>query len=175
MKKNSAGSDRTGLPSPAARSSDQQATGQGGSPASAELELIQLMLVDRQVVTHVCERNLIPAFQEWGEVATDIAQAWQQADHRPQTGRTSIDIGAFLDRLPKRVADHISKMLTEEVSEESAATQEQLMWDCMEKIQQVQYKSKRVRLQREIRDAELRGDDAGVRQRLEALRALGRS
>ena len=49
------------------------------------------------------------------------------------------------------------------------------MWDCMEKIQQVQHKSKRVRLQREIREAELRGDDAGVRQRLEALRALGRS
>ncbi len=163
-------------PRPAARSSDQQATGQGGSPASAELELIQLMLVDRRVATHVCERNLIPAFQEWGEVAADIAQAWQQqADHTPQTGRASIDIGAFLDRLPKRVADHVSKMLTEEASEESAATQEQLMWDCMEKIQQVQHKSKRVRLQREIRDAELRGDDAGVRQRLEALRALGRS
>ena len=163
-------------PQPAARSSDQQTAGQGGSPASAELELIQLMLVDRQVVTHVCERNLIPAFQEWGEVATDIAQAWQQqADHAPQDGRASIDIGAFLDRLPRRVADRVSKMLGEEESGEKAATQEQLMRDCMEKIQQVQQKSKRVRLQREIREAELRGDDAGVRQRLEALRALGRS
>ena len=163
-------------PRPAARSSDQQVAGQDGSPTSAELELIQLMLVERQVVAHVCERNLIPAFQEWGEVAADIAQAWQQqADHTPQDGRASIDIGAFLDRLPRRVADHVSKMLGEEESEEKAATQEQLMWDCMEKIQQVQQKSKRVRLQREIREAELRGDDAGVRQRLEALRALGRS
>ena len=103
------------------------------------------MLVDRQVVTHVCERDLIPAFQEWGEVAADIAQAWQQqVEPPPQAGRASIDIGAFLDRLPKRVADHVSKMLGEEGSEERAATQEQLMWDCMEKIQQVQHKSKRV-------------------------------
>ena len=166
----------TQTPQSAPRSSDQQRAGQGGSPTSAELELIQLMLVDHQVVTHVCERDLIPAFQEWGEVAAGIAQAWQQqVEPSPQAGRASIDIGAFLDRLPKRVADHVSKMLGEEGSEERAATQEQLMWDCMEKIQQVQHKSKRVRLQREIREAELRGDDAGVRQRLEALRALGRS
>ena len=95
--------------------------------------------------------DLIPAFQEWGEVATDIAQAWQQqADHAPQDDRASIDIGAFLDRLPRRVADHVSKMLDEEESEEKAVTQEQLMRDCMEKIQQVQHKSKRVRLQREF-------------------------
>ena len=156
-------------PQRSAPSPDPQRSRPGSPPSSAELELIQLMLVDRQVVTHICERNLIPAFQEWGEVAADIAQAWQQAVH------PSIDIGAFLDRLPKRVADYVSKTLSEEESEERAATQEQLMWDCIEKIQQVQHKSKRVRLQREIREAEQRGDDAGVRQRLEALRALGRS
>lgn len=156
-------------PQRSAPSPDPQRSRPGSPPSSAELELIQLMLVDRQVVTHVCERNLIPAFQEWGEVAADIVQAWQQTAH------TSIDIGTFLDRLPKRVADYVSKMLSEEESEERAATQEQLMWDCIEKIRQVQHKSKRVRLQREIREAEQRGDDAGVRQRLEALRALGRS
>lgn len=162
-------------PQRSAPSPDPQRSRPGSPPSSAELELIQLMLVDRQVVTHVCERNLIPAFQEWGEVAADIAQAWQQAVHTPQAGRASIDIGAFLDRLPKRVADYVSKTLSEEESEERVATQEQLMWDCIGKIQQVQHKSKRVRLQREIREAEQRGDDAGVRQRLEALRALGRS
>lgn len=162
-------------PQRSAPSPDPQKSRPGSPPSSAELELIQLMLVDRQVVTHICERNLIPTFQEWGEVAADIAQAWQQAAHTPQAGRASIDIGAFLDRLPKRVADYVSKTLSEEESEERAATQEQLMWDCIGKIQQVQHKSKRVRLQREIREAEQRGDDAGVRQRLEALRALGRS
>ncbi len=145
-------------------------------PASAELELVQLMLVDRQVAAQVCERNLIPAFQEWREVAADIAQAWQQeADPARPSSRTSIDIGAFLARLPKRVADHVSKMLEEDRSEAHAATQEQLMRDCMEKIQQAQHKSKRVQLQREIREAELRGDDEAVRRRLEALRALRRS
>ena len=162
-------------PRPAPPAPDQPPARPDSSPASAELELVQLMLVDRQVVTQVCERNLIPAFQEWGEVAADIAHAWQQAEPSPQAGRAGIDIGAFLDRLPKRVADHVSKMLAEEASEEHAATQEQLMLDCMEKIQQVQHKSRRVRLQREIREAEQRGDDAGVRRRLEALRALGRS
>ncbi len=166
----------TQTPQSAPRSSDQQTARPAGPPTSAELELIQLMLVDRQVVTHVCERNLIPAFQEWGEVAADIVQAWQQqVEPSPQAGRASIDIGTFLDRLPKRVADRVSNMLAEEGSEERTATQEQLIEDCTKKIQQVQHKSKRVRLQREIREAELRGDDAGVRQRLEALRALGRS
>ena len=162
-------------PRPAPPAPDQPPARPDSSPASAELELVQLMLVDRQVVTQVCERNLIPAFQEWGEVATDIAHAWQQAEPSPQAGRAGIDIGAFLDRLPKRVADHVSKMLGQEASEEHTATQEQLMLDCMEKIQQVQHKSRRVRLQREIREAEQRGDDAGVRRWLEALRALGRS
>ena len=162
-------------PRPAPPAPDQPPARPDSSPASAELELVQLMLVDRQVVTQVCERNLIPAFQEWGEVAADIAHAWQQAEPSPQAGRAGIDIGAFLDRLPKRVADHVSKMLAEEASEEHTATQEQLMLDCMEKIQQVQHKSRRVRLQREIREAEQRGDEAGVRRRLEALRALGRS
>ena len=165
--------NRTPQPTPPAP--DQPPARPDSSPASAELELVQLMLVDRQVVTQVCERNLIPVFQEWGEVAADIAHAWQQAEPSPQAGRAGIDIGAFLDRLPKRVADHVSKMLGQEASEEHAATQEQLMLDCMEKIQQVQHKSRRVRLQREIREAEQRGDDAGVRRRLEALRALGRS
>ena len=162
-------------PRPAPRSADQPRSRPDNSHSSAELELVQLMLVDRQVVTQVCERNLIPAFQEWGEVAADIAQAWQQADHAPREGGGGIDLGAFLDRLPKRAADRVSKMLSAEASEEHAATQEQLMRDCMAKIRQVQHKSRRVRLQREIREAEQRGDEASVRQRLEALRALGRS
>ena len=166
--------DRT--PRRPALPTDRQPSVPTGYLSSAELELIQLMLLDRQVVRHVCERNLIAVFQEWGEVAADIAQAWQQhAQQDPQAGRASIDIGTFLDRLPKMVADHVSKLLVEEESEETAATHEQLMWDCIEKIQNVQQKSKRVRLQREIREAEQRGDEAGVRQRLEALRALGRS
>ncbi len=157
----------------AARPADRQPSMPNSYRSSAELELIQLMLLDRQVVTHVCERNLIAIFQEWGEVAADIAQAWQQhAQQDPPADGASIDVGAFLDRLPKGVADHVSKMLGEEESEEVAATREQLMWDCIEKIQNVQQKSKRVRLQREIREAEQRGDDAGVRQRLEALHAL---
>ena len=160
-------------PQSAPRSSDQQMAGQAGSPTSAELGLIQLMLVDRQVVTHVCERNLIPAFQEWGEVAADIVQAWQQqVEPSPQAGRASIDIGAFLDRLPKPVADHVSKMLGEEESEEHTAIQEKMIKDYIERIQQVQHKSERDRVQREMREAELRGDDTGVRQRQEEIQQM---
>ena len=144
-----------------------------GYRSSAEIELLQLMLLNRQAVAHVQERKLLPAFQEWGEVAADVVAAWQRQDG--QASEASIDVGAFLDRLPKGVADRVSKMLADEESDEVSAMHEQLMWDCIEKIEQGQQRSERVRIQREIREAEQRGDDAGVRRHLQTLRALGRS
>ena len=157
------GGDRGG------RSPVQPSAVQTGYRSSAEAELLQLMLVNPQVVSCVVERNLIPVFQEWAEVAADIAAAWQQ-----HGGSGSIDVGKFLDLLPKAMADRVSKMMLEEESDEAQAVQEQLMRDCIEKIQYVQRKSERVLLQREIREAEQRGDEAGVRRRLQVLHELGR-
>ena len=142
---------------------------QHGYRSSAEAELLQLMLVNSQVVSCVVERDLIPVFQEWAELAADVAAAWQQHE-----GSGSIDVGTFLDLLPKAMADRVSKMMLEEESDEAQAVQEQLMWDCIEKVQHVQRKSERVLLQREIREAEQRGDEAGVRRRLQTLHELGR-
>ena len=140
-----------------------------GYRSSAEAELLQLMLVNPQVVSCVVERDLIPMFQEWGEVAADVAAAWQKKE-----GPGSIDVGIFLELLPKTMADRISKVMLEEGSDEAQTVQEQLMWDCIEKIQHVQRKAERVLLQREIREAEQRGDEAGVRRRLQVLHELGR-
>lgn len=153
--------------------------------SSAEGELLQLMLVDRRVVSHVVEQNLIPAFQEWGEIAAEVVSAWQQ--HPVADSESGIDVGAFVERLPKAMADRVSTMLMDDesgdrspdrahnVNEDAAQIREQLMWDCIRKIRTNRERSVRARLQREIREAEQRGDEAEVRKRLQTLRELGRS
>jgi DNA primase len=128
---------------------------------TAETELIQLMLVSRRAALRVAEEGIVAAFQEWGELATELIAAWQQA------GR--IDFGAFLDRLPKELADRVMRAYTGGPSEELEPEQERLLLDCIARIRAAQRKFKREQLQREIREAEQRGDEAGLRLRLQRL------
>jgi hypothetical protein len=55
------------------------------------------------------------------------------------------------------------------VSGEETQQREQLFSDCLRRIQTTQRKSARERLQQEIREAEQRGDEAGVMLRLQQL------
>ncbi len=146
---------------------------------SAEGELLQLMLVDARVAARVEARNLLPAFAEWGEIAADVAAAWR-ASPAPDAG---IDVAAFLDRLPKAMADRVSTMLMageppeagRDPGEDPARVREQLMGDCIRKIEAGRRRAARVRLQQEIRAAEQRGDEAEVRKRLRMLGEMERS
>lgn len=144
---------------------------------SAEGELLQLMLVDARVAAQVEERNLLPAFAEWGEIAADVAAAWR-ALPAPDTG---IDVAAFLDRLPKVMADRVSTMLMAgeppetDPGEDAARVREQVVGDCIRKIEAGRRRAARARLQQEIRAAEQRGDEAEVRKRLRMLGEMGRS
>src|SRR5262249_247204 len=69
---------------------------------AAEAKLVQLMLVDRHAAQRVADEGIVPTFQQWQELATEIITAWEH------TGK--IDLGSFLDRLPKVIADRVTKV-----------------------------------------------------------------
>jgi len=127
---------------------------------AAEVELLQLMLVDRQAALRVEQEGIIPAFQQWGALATEVVSAWQK------TGM--IDLGDFLDRLPRPIAGRVTKMYAAEPQSEEQARQ-QLLADCVAKIRSTQRKSEREQLRQEIREAEQRGNEAELRLRLQRL------
>ena len=130
--------------------------------ALAESELIQLMLVDAHAAQEVAEAGIVPAFQQWQDLALEVITAWES------TGR--IDLGAFLDRLPKGLADRVTKAFTHEVGgAETEQERRQLLHDCITKIRAAQRRTERERLRRELREAEQKGDEATLRQRLQRL------
>ena len=132
------------------------------SPQSAvETELLYLMLIDRQLALRATKESIVVAFQHWQSLAAEIVVAWQAADQ--------IDIGTLLDKLPLGLADRVSRAYVQEPADEEADQREQLFIDCVRRIRAAQRKSGRERLQQEIREAEHRGDDRGVRLRLQQL------
>lgn len=131
---------------------------------TAEMELLQLMLVDRHAALRVEQEGIIPIFQHWGILAMEIISAWQQ--------NGAIDLGDFLGRLPKPIADRVTKMYAAETQGDEQARQ-QLLADCIAKIHNTQRKSEREQLRQEIREAEQCGNDAELRLRLQRLQRWG--
>jgi len=128
----------------------------------AEAELIQLMLIDRHAALRVAAEGIVSAFQQWQELATAIITAWEETE--------KIDLGAFLDRLPKAIADRVSKAYAHEAGDtEGDQERERLLRDCITKVRSAQQKSERARLQGEIREAEQKGDEAALRLGLQRL------
>ena len=140
---------------------------------TVETELMFLMLIDHRLALRAAAEDVIPAFQQWGSLAAEILAAWQPTELQNEQGQQNqhmqIDIGVFLERLPRGLADRVSRAYGQEVSAEESEQREQLFSDCLRRIQTTQRKSARERLQQEIREAEQRGDEAGVRLRLQQL------
>ena len=129
---------------------------------TAETELIQLMLIDRHASTRVAAEGIVSAFQRWKDLAAEIIAAWEQAG--------KVDLGTFLDQLPKAVADRVTKAYAREVrGAEEEQERERLLRDCITKIRTAQRKSAREWLRREIREAEQKGDETALRLRLQRL------
>jgi len=128
---------------------------------TAETELLQLMLVDRQAATQVVQAGILPAFQQWGALAEEVVTAWNE--------QGAIDLGAFWDRLPKAIADRVTRMFATAEREGETQAREQLLADCIAKIRLVERKTERERLRREIREVEQHGDEAELRLRLQRL------
>jgi len=150
-------SSRPPLP-PQQRGKEERLSGQ----AAIEAELIQLMLLDRTAALCVEEEAIIPLFQQWGDLAAEIIQAWRQSEH--------IDLSAFLAKAPKPLADQISRAYGRPHGEEEETARQRLLFDCIMKLRTEQRKTERERLLQEIREAERRGDDTAVRRGLQRLR-----
>jgi DNA primase len=129
--------------------------------AAVEAELIQLMLLDRNAALCVAEEEIIPVFQQWGALADEIVAAWRQGEH--------IDLSVFLAKLPRKLADQVSRAYGRSSGEEEQEARQQLLFDCIVKIRNTREKSGKERVLREIRDAERRGDEAAVRKGLQRL------
>jgi len=128
---------------------------------AVEAELIQLMLLDRNAALSVAEEDILPFFQRWGDLASDIIEAWRQDQ--------LIDLSSFLTKLPKKLADLVSRSYGRPSGEEEEAERQRLLFDCIMKIRNARRKSGKARLLRELREAEKRGDDAAVRLGLQRL------
>jgi DNA primase len=128
---------------------------------ATEAELILLMLTDRNAALRVAAAGVVPAFQQWGAMAEEIIAAWQKGGQ--------LDLGAFLDRLPKALADRVTRTYTQQETEGEEQERQRLLLDCIAKIRNAQGKSAREKLLREIREAERQGDDAAVRRGLQRL------
>jgi DNA primase len=130
-----------------------------GPQVMAEAELIQLMLIDRHAATRVAAEGIVSAFQQWKELATEIITAWEETE--------KLDLGAFLDRLPKAIADRVSKAYAGAVGNpEEEQERERLLRDCITKIRTAQRRSEQERLRGEIQEAEQKGDEVALRLRL---------
>lgn len=132
-----------------------------GAQVGAETELLQLMLLDRQAAMRVAAEEVVSAFQQWGELATEIIAAWQKVG--------TLDPSAFLDRLPRTIADRVTRAYASNVPENEEHEREQLLLDCIAKIRSTQRRSGREQLRRELQEAEQKGDEAGLRLRLQRL------
>lgn len=136
--------------------------------AAVETELLYLMLIDRQLALRAASEGVIAAFQHWQALATDIVAAWQEHDQ--------IDIGTVLDQLPQELeglAARVSRADVQEPPDGETGQREQVFVDCVRRLQTTQRRSARERLQQQIREAELRGDEEAVRRRLQQLQQLG--
>ncbi len=127
----------------------------------AEAELIQLMLIDRHAAIQVTTEGIVSAFQQWRELAVEIAAAWQETE--------KLDLGTFLDRLPKAMADHVSRAYARAQEDSEELERKRLLHDCITKIRTAQRRSEREQLRGEIREAEQKGDEVTLRLRLHRL------
>ena len=132
---------------------------------AAETELLQLMLVDREAAMHVAQEGIIPAFQQWAHVATEVVSAWQQSG--------TLDLGDFLGRLPKEVASRVTQLYATTEQEGEATARQQLLLDCIAKIRNAHLRTERERLRQELREAERSGNEEELRARLQHLQRRG--
>jgi hypothetical protein len=123
------------------------------------------MLVDRQAALRVAEEGIIPTFQQWAHVATEVVSAWQQSG--------TLDLGDFLGRLPKEVASRVMQLYTTAEQDGETAARQQLLFDCVAKIRNAQQRIERERLRQELREAERSGNEADLRARLQHLQRRG--
>jgi len=95
-------------------------------------------------------------------MANEIIAAWHHNDH--------LDLSEFLAKLPKKMADQVSRTYGRPHTEEDEAARQRFLFDCVMKIRGTQRKLGKEQLLRELREAEQRGDEVAVRFGLQRLK-----
>jgi len=119
------------------------------------------MLVDREAAVRIAQEGIIPAFQQWAQMATEVVAAWQHG--------STLDLGDFLGRLPKEVAGRVTQLYATTERGGEAAARQQLLLDCIAKIRNANLRTERERLRQELREVERSGSEEELRARLQHL------
>lgn len=117
----------------------------------AERSLIELMLADPKIVPRMETEDIVPLLQTplYHELAEEIMVSWKK------TG--SIEVGNFLDRLPKEVASRVVRRLTQGI-EETEEERQRFLADCLVTLHRRQHQTASRRLRQEIDRAEKEGN-----------------
>lgn len=132
---------------------------------AAETELLQLMLIDREAAAWVAQEGIIPLFQQWAHVATEVVSTWQHSG--------TLDLGDFLGRLPKEIASRVTQLYATTERSGEAEARRQMLPDCVAKIRNGQQRIERERLRQELREVERSGNEDELRARLQDLQRRG--
>src|SRR6185436_14114196 len=132
--------------------------------ANAEELLVTLMLHDPAVVTRVDEENAVEFFEEgaWRTFAIELVEAARRG--------TPLDPATMLARFDEAIAARITGRLLASGDEDE--TRRQIVVDCFAKLRHRARERERLRVLRQIRDAEARGDVEEVAEGQRQLQEL---
>lgn len=116
----------------------------------AEQGLIELMLADPKIASRMETEGITPLFQTplYRELAEEIVVSWKKAG--------GVEVGDFLDRLPKEVASRVVRRLMQGI-EETEEERQRFLADCLMTIRRRQRQTASHRLRQEIHQAEQQG------------------
>jgi len=135
-----------------------------GQAADAEELLVSLMLQDPTVVTSVDDEGALTCFDEgpWRTLASDLVAAARAG--------AAIDSATALGRLDDATAARIAGRLLENNDDE--AMRKQIVVDCFAKLRHRARERERLRVLRQIREAEAHGDVDAVAEGQRQLQEL---
>jgi DNA primase len=140
------------------------ATHETAHVASAEELLVTLMFQDLALITRVDAEGALDLFAEgpWRSLALDVVDAVRCG--------APLDPATWLGRLDDASAARIAGRLL--ASAGSDAEREQILTDCFAKLRQRAREHERLRVLRQIREDEARGNNAAVEEGLRLLQEL---
>ena len=116
----------------------------------AERSLIESMLTDPKIVARLETEGIVPLFQTplYRELAEEIVGSWKKAG--------GVEVGSFLDRLPKELAGRVVRRLDQGI-EETEEERQRFLADCLATLHRRQRQTASHKLRQEIDRAEKQG------------------
>jgi DNA primase len=153
-------------PRGASRSTSLDAAVSRATPqvASAEELIVTLLLHDPALAARVDAEGALDLFDEgtWRSLAVEVVDAWRS--------KASLDAATLLGHLDDASAARVAGRLL--ASSDDDATRAQIFVDCLAKLRHRARERQRLRVLRQIREDEARGNDAAVAEGQRLLQEL---